>query len=513
MAASDLTGLPVTAIDAEGWYVAVNVASGAMRPMLVFAYTGLFMCLFYVFGLLLAATAVLVSQIARYEHLGPRIAFWLSLGVVGPWLVQLAGDAVAVRADLETGLVQLAVAATFVVAAGGMALVLERYDLFAVAPAAGTVGPERVLEDLGEPIVVVNHDERVVRLNPAARRAFGMATQQVGVPVSDLLGHDVASLRTTETLDIDGVDGHRHYEATVSDMTGRHGHRRGHVVVLRDVTGRNVRQQRLQVLNRVLRHNLRNDLTAIRGHAEMLGIDGTEEERVREVVVEKADDLIALSERAREVEQMLSVPIGADRSCDLAAVVTSAVDEVGEGHDATVAVTVPDDVTVGADARVLQPIVYNLVRNAIRHHDRAEPTIEVTATVDDGALPVELTVTDDGPGLPEQERIAIERGHENPLEHGSGLGLWAIKWGVTRLGGQLSIRDNEPRGTVVEIRLPATGATGPGLKGGTAQSAAARMTPYDSVSGVAGPSPTPHRDGSTTGPGPTSNRIAAGPGG
>lgn len=44
-----------------------------------------------------------------------------------------------------------------------------------------------------------------------------------------------------------------------------------------------------------------------------------------------------------------------------------------------------------------------------------------------------------------------------PLEHGSGLGLWVAKWGVTRLGGTLSLERTEPRGTTATVRVPDSG--------------------------------------------------------
>lgn len=489
LGASIITGRSVTAVDAETWYVVVNSAPGPTQAALLAIYTGQFLGLFYLLGLLLVATAVLVGELVRYDHLGPGVAAWLALGAVGPWIALMTGDTLAASANLDTGSIQLAVAIPFVVASVGMATALERYDLFAAAPAAGTVGPERVLEDLSEPIVVVDHDERVVRLNPAARRAFGTDRTYVGEPVTELLGHDVATLQSAGTLDIDGIDRHHHYEATVSEMTGQNGRSRGYAVVLRDVTGRTLRQQRLQVLNRVLRHNLRNDLTAVRGRAKLLGDEETDETVVRDVIVDKADNLIALSDRAREVEQMLSAPVVENQACDLGTVVSAVVDDLSDEYDVDVSVTVPRGIRVDVDPRVLQPVVYNLVVNAIRHHDRADPTIEVAATVGEGSLPVVLSVVDDGPGLPKEDRAAVERGAENPLEHGSGLGLWAIKWGVTRLGGHLSIRDNEPRGTVVEVRLPAVEAPAAPGERGDAESAAEGSESGESITADSASSP------------------------
>jgi|GEM_PF-6448313 len=353
LAASRLTGEPVTTVQSDAWYAVVEAATGPLNPLLHVLYAASFVTLFFLIGLLIAATAVLMSQLVRYDHLGPRVAALLPISVVSPWVVVVTVTTASMGATFTTGPLRTVGALVFLAAAGGLALVTSRYDLFATAPAAGTVGPERVIQDLSEHIVVADHDERVIRLNPAARSVFGAEGEYVGSSVADLLG---------------------------------------------------------------------------------------------------------LSDRAREVEQMLSIPIVGGQTSHLATVVSTVVGEVAADYDVAVTVSVPEDVTVGVDARILQPIVHNLVVNAIRHHDREDPTIDVSATVGDGGLPVTLSVVDDGPGLPDHERVTVERGHENPLEHGSGLGLWAIKWGVTRIGGHLAIRDNEPRGTVVEISLPGFGS-------------------------------------------------------
>jgi sensor histidine kinase regulating citrate/malate metabolism len=65
-----------------------------------------------------------------------------------------------------------------------------------------------------------------------------------------------------------------------------------------------------------------------------------------------------------------------------------------------------------------------------------------------------FSVADDGPGIPELEQHVIESGTETPLNHSLGVGLWVMEWVATTLGGELTIADNEPRGSVVTFQLP-----------------------------------------------------------
>jgi sensor histidine kinase regulating citrate/malate metabolism len=70
-----------------------------------------------------------------------------------------------------------------------------------------------------------------------------------------------------------------------------------------------------------------------------------------------------------------------------------------------------------------------------------------------------IAVADNGPGIPDHEQQVLEAGEESALEHGSGLGLWAVHWGVTRMGGDLAFAENDPRGSIVTVSIPVERAT------------------------------------------------------
>ena len=99
--------------------------------------------------------------------------------------------------------------------------------------------------------------------------------------------------------------------------------------------------------------------------------------------------------------------------------------------------------------------LFELLENAVVHNDRETPRVEVETALPEGnAKRVRLSVSDNGPGIAPQERTAVEIDVEDPLEHGSGIGLSHIHWVVTDYGGEVEISDNDPRGTVVSLSLP-----------------------------------------------------------
>ena len=65
-----------------------------------------------------------------------------------------------------------------------------------------------------------------------------------------------------------------------------------------------------------------------------------------------------------------------------------------------------------------------------------------------------VTVADDGPGLPADEREVLANGEEEPLVHGQGLGLYLAYWIITNLDGEIEMAESEA-GTTVRIKVPA----------------------------------------------------------
>ena len=408
--------------------------------------------LYYRTGVLLVAAALVLAAVFRYDHLDGGLAATLSFVGGWPWVAYLLMPEVAAVSSF--GLSLAFVAGCYAASVVAIAVAIGPAGLFESLPAAGNVGSRTVLDSMDDAVLVVDGRGRVLRANAVARRTFGARDAFVGRPLSDVLVVDADALRTSGRLSLDTVEGTRQFRATASTVEGRDGHGLGTAFVLRDVTRERTREQRLQVLNRVLRHNLRNDMNVIRGHAELIadggGIDpSTGAEQIRTT----ATDLVELGDRAREVERMMALDARADAEVDLAAVVSEIVADLGDAHpEVTLTTALPTDATLPGDGRVLRTVLRNVVENACEHNDADEPLVVVSADRTDDAFRV--AVGDNGPGIPEMERTVIDAGVEDPLEHGSGLGLWAVRWGVTRLGGRLSFADNEPRGTVVRIDLP-----------------------------------------------------------
>ena len=225
------------------------------------------------------------------------------------------------------------------------------------------------------------------------------------------------------------------------------------LVNVRDVTERQRYEQRLRVLNRVLRHDLRNDANVVLGYADLL-LKSDLEPSVRrraETVREKANRLVELGEQAREVDRTLHAERGESHPIQLHDTVDSVAWRARETYPDAQVDTDVDAPVVALGNELIDSALWHLVSNGIEHNDSTEPWVRITVERDDNW--VRVTVTDDGPGIPESERKVLEHGTETALEHGSGLGLWLVKWITDSVGGNVSFAEREPRGSMVTMRL------------------------------------------------------------
>jgi len=229
----------------------------------------------------------------------------------------------------------------------------------------------------------------------------------------------------------------------------------GAFVVYTDITARKRRDQQLQVLNRVLRHNIRNKLNIVRG---VLGRSLEEGKDIPESLAEEGltatDELLGLSQTARELATEVR-PEATHAPISVTDSIAETVDSLEQDYpDARLSTDVTAEWMVPGIVQ-LDRALRELCENAIEHCDQAIPEVEISCEQaperDDW---VAITVADNGPGIPEDQQVILENGEETDLEHGNGLGLWTVQWIVTMAGGDLEIDTRADRGTVVTIHLP-----------------------------------------------------------
>ena len=231
------------------------------------------------------------------------------------------------------------------------------------------------------------------------------------------------------------------------------------------------RQRRtLAVVNRLTRHNLRNDTQVLTAGASQLAADleDPDQRALAERIRDGALELATINEELREIQSAIDTGEPA-RAVSLPDTVASVFDDYrGEYPDGTFETDVPD-VAVQADGH-LETALGHLVENAVEHGSTSprssstredalehgsgdDPFVRVTAAVDGDT--VTLSVHDRGPGVPDEE-VAILTGEReiSQLDHASGLGLWVVKTVADTYGGDLGFERTDDGG-VVSLSLPA----------------------------------------------------------
>lgn len=204
-----------------------------------------------------------------------------------------------------------------------------------------------------------------------------------------------------------------------------------------------------QILTRVLRHNVRNDLTVIRGRAELIAQQSTGAIATHAAdVLRSSENLLSTTAEARKIrevidrrEQRTAVDVNG-RVDDVVADVRAKFDgaTLAVDHDATATLEIHPN---------FEYAVRQAVINGIEHNDE-HPRIEVV--VDRAGTTVIVRISDDGPGIPDAEVTPIGNGEEAALSHGSGLGLWIIDRVVSYSGGSVRF-DADADGTSVVMEF------------------------------------------------------------
>ncbi|WP_318570696.1 ATP-binding protein [Salinigranum marinum] len=333
---------------------------------------------------------------------------------------------------------------------------IRRYPVLTGFPKADYLARTRVVETLQEALVVLDWDDHVLDINETTAELFDDSTEEmIGEPVQsaiDGVGGTELPTGATGTVALRTSEGRRQFQFSVSAVeeatTNDEGNPVARTVLFRDITDRKTREQRLTVLNRILRHNVRNDLDVVLAYA-----DHVDDEELRTGIRERATDLLELSNKVREAEAVMTESTDSPDSVNLTDVASTVVDQFrSENESADISLVCPDEVTISSHRAVLRQVLFELVENSLEHTTADASRVELSVQeMSDGT--VELSVADDGPGIPEREREMLAAGTETQLKHGQGIGLWFVNWAVTQLGGEIQFRENDPEGSLVTIRL------------------------------------------------------------
>ncbi|WP_435075570.1 PAS domain-containing protein [Halorubrum sp. HHNYT27] len=222
-----------------------------------------------------------------------------------------------------------------------------------------------------------------------------------------------------------------------------------------DITDRKIRERRLEVMNRVLSHNLRNKMNLITGYAELLQQDAADMSMQSSLdrIATAANELTRIANEVQKVDRVLSTPSPARTKTELRSHLTQLRSRLEDAYpDVTIELSMPSGDPLETTAVGLLEAVEEAAENAAKHIDAPGGSVEIHVERESPEW-IAIEVTDDGPGIPDHETSVLGRG-ETSVTHGSGLGLWKIHWIVGKAGGDFTI-ESSSEGSTLRIRVPA----------------------------------------------------------
>jgi len=341
-----------------------------------------------------------------------------------------------------------------------------------------------MLTSMVEGVMVLDCRARVLQVNPALERMFDVTGMEArGRPCSDVFRHPqldtlVSTVLMKRVNEEDEILLHPsgrclHIEASVTECDGEN--EACAVLVFHDITElRRLENIRKDFVANVS-HELRTPLTSIKGYIEAL-LDGAKNDpdtgtKFLEIILRQSDRLNLILEDLLQLSKIESgqilfkqEPLHIQRVVDRTlAMIKPLADKKGHRLVSFVEQNLPP--VLGDEDRLTQ-VLSNLLDNAVKY-TTGKGTITVAAhpVVDDPERPgiitsVELSVTDTGIGIPEQDRprvferfYRVDKARSRELG-GTGLGLAIVRHIVEGLGGRVWVEANAPTGSRFVVRLP-----------------------------------------------------------
>ena len=352
----------------------------------------------------------------------------------------------------------------------------------AVPVAAAPAEPDRAAEErtaiaavlgaLDAPALLLSASEAVLLQNRAAEAVFGPIPRngdlagRIRAPgILDMVREAIASGQPRETEHAERLPSETVHVVRIAPLADRRGEPLW-LLTFRDVSqARRIERMRSDFVANAS-HELRTPLASLRGFIETLQgpakNDLKAHERFLAIMHEQAtrmsrlvDDLLSLSRLE------LRSNLAPDQTVDLVPLlghVRDSLQPLAGDLGVEVALHLPDrPVTVNGDRDELVQVFENLIENACKYGQEGK-RVDVVLT-GGGEAPVELSVTDYGPGIPPEHVPRItERFYRVNVEtsrsrKGTGLGLAIVKHILTRHKARLVVKSELGKGTVFTVKF------------------------------------------------------------
>ncbi len=333
---------------------------------------------------------------------------------------------------------------------------------------------EAMFRSMQEGIIAVDHQERIILLNPTARKFFAISDEHPEKKkITEVLKNDLIlefihhALNQKEYLEKELTIqefAKRYYRFTSVPLLSAEGENLGTLIVVNDVT-KLIRLDRMRqdfVAN--VSHELKTPITTISGYVETLrdeDLDKATQKRFLNIIARHSarmnaiiNDLLQLSRLEHNGDQMERKPQPVFPILEEA---VQAFNKEAEKKAITVELKGRHEIQAAINAALLRQAVINLLDNAIKYSDQEG---KVTVTLNANETHVQISVSDTGVGInPKYHQRIFQRFYRVDKARsremgGTGLGLSIVKHIVLAHGGTVTVESDPGKGSTFTISIP-----------------------------------------------------------
>ena len=235
----------------------------------------------------------------------------------------------------------------------------------------------------------------------------------------------------------------------------------GVVAVFDDLT-KLIKAQRMAAWREVARriaHEIKNPLTPIqlsaqrlrKRYLEKLQQDGAVFDECTRTIVKQVEELKGM---VNEFSNFARMPASQPTPNHLNEIIHETLVLFQEGHKEVRFEFIPHDLPVlNIDRDQMKRVMINLIKNSLAAIER-DGEIKIQTSYDPKLEMVRLEVSDNGCGIPDEDKGRLFEPYYSTKKSGTGLGLTIVNAIVSDHNGYIRVRDNEPKGTTFLIELP-----------------------------------------------------------
>ncbi len=451
----------------------------------------------YSYILMLVGTGLLIQAFFRAPQLYRGQVLTLLIAAIAPWIA----NAVSIFGLSPIPSIDLTPPA-FTITVLAMGWSIYRYRLMDIVP----VARDTVIESMSDPVFVLDGQNRIVDINPAAKSLLGQGAQKnvigklAGTTLADFQPLVEQYRTVTEAhseIALGEFESERRYFALrISPLTNRYGDLTGRLFVLNEITALKRAAQHIQEQNETLRstnsalalareeaeeasrlkseflatmsHELRTPLNAIIGYADLMltGLIGEMSEKHHnyvERIVSNGERLLTLINELLDLSKIeagrletLNQPLSpAQLLTESHARMLSLAEQKGLGLETFLDPDLPPEIM--GDKGHLEHVLTNLVGNAIRFTQSGKVTIRFETAADSRW---QLSVTDTGLGIPPHalefifDEFRQVDGSSQREYGGTGLGLAIVRKLTVLMGGTVQVESEVGKGSTFTVKLP-----------------------------------------------------------